>query len=222
MSTEKKFLSFRFKVEKAEDDGKTGYMAGLMSVFNNVDQGDDMVMPGAFARTIQNKRGVFPMLLDHNPSEPAGYMMNTRETDKGLAYEAEIPLHDPRVKQRYELAKLSLKLDSPMGNSIGYATVKSDFKQQDDRTIRLLKELKLYEGSLVTFPMNEAAGVTGAKAQDLAGLIALMQSGRYDLEAVKKALEAIDRDAGNARLATKQTDPELLHSVDNMIRTLRA
>ena len=47
------------------------------------------------------------------------------------------------------------------GLSIGYGTVREDFSGK----VRLLKDLDLYEVSLVTIPMNPAAQVTAVKSQ---------------------------------------------------------
>ncbi len=49
-----------------------------------------------------------------------------------------------------------------MGLSIGYGTIKSEPDSSNSR-IRLLKELKMYEYSFVTFPMNTEAMLTAAK-----------------------------------------------------------
>lgn len=48
------------------------------------------------------------------------------------------------------------------GLSIGYDTLLSDFVDG----VRHLKELRLWEGSVVTFPMNEMATVTSIKMAD--------------------------------------------------------
>jgi hypothetical protein len=47
------------------------------------------------------------------------------------------------------------------GLSIGFDTVKDAM----DGTIRRLKEIRLWEGSIVTFPMNEKAQITSVKAR---------------------------------------------------------
>jgi Caudovirus prohead protease. len=49
--------------------------------------------------------------------------------------------------------------------SIGYDTIKSDWQIEDDKKTRtrLLKEVALWEGSLVTFGMNPKAKVTNVK-----------------------------------------------------------
>ncbi len=222
----KEYMGFKFKVEKAEADANTGYVQGLASTFGNVDQGYDIVEQGAFAKTLKEQNGVFPILLDHSPCDPAGYNRTAVETDEGLDVDGECKLYDPKVKQRYELAKLSLDLKRPMGLSIGYTAVKAEFQKilRDGQEIfvRVLKEVRLWEYSWVIFPMNEQATFTGAKAQQLSSLFALLQNGRYDLDTVRKALETLDQDADQDRAATQEADPEFLQSVDRLTRLMRA
>lgn len=238
----KQYLAFKFTVDQAEEDSTTGYLKGYAAVFGNVDQGLDVIHKGAFSKTIKDNNGIFPYLLDHDPTKPAGYMKGTKETDKGLYYEAELKLHDPLVKQRYELAKMSLDLGKPMGNSIGYSPVKYDFSRQDgDQNkpmVRNLKEIRLYEGSSVTFPMNELAGVTAAKAlqahlmcqtmlrnatpEQIKGVFESLQANGYDESVVKKALEELGVALPEPPAAKPSPDPELLQSVDKLIKSLRA
>ncbi len=226
-SEKKEYLSFKFKVDKADvADENTGTIKGFASTFGNVDLGCDVVVQGAFARTIENKKGKFPILLDHNPYQPAGYNRVAKETDQGLMVEGELKLHDPQVRQRFELAKLSMEVGCPMGLSIGYSAVKWEYEERGEdgnrMMVRLLKEVKLWEYSLVTFPMNEEAGVTGAKSAEWAALFARLQNGSYDLDTVRKALDSLNSDANRDRLAKIEADPEFLHSVDRLTRLMRA
>lgn len=212
MSQKKEFIAFKFTVKEAEADGDTGFLSGFVSVFNNVDHGRDIVHPGAFTKTIKENKGVIPFLLDHNPYKPAGYSTVMEEQAKGLYYESELKLHDLEVKQRYELAKLSLKLGKPMGNSFGYYGVKYDYEERETEDgammVRNLREIKLYEGSLVTFPMNDAAGVTDAKSLDT--LLALIQKGGYSSQQIQDALQKF-ADSGAAR---DKDDPAIRQSIE--------
>jgi|SRR6185295_3066964 len=220
----KEFLGVKFKVEKAAADENTGYVEGLASVFGNIDQGYDVVEQGAFAKTLQEQNGVVPILLDHSPCDPAGYNKEAQETDLGLFVKGECKLYDPKVKQRYELAKLSLDLKRPMGLSIGYTAVKAEFqkvlREGQEVFVRVLKEVRLWEYSWVMFPMNEQATFTAAKSQAWAALFARLQNDRYDLSVIEKALDQLDRDAGGSRAASEETDPEFLQSVDRLRRSM--
>jgi HK97 family phage prohead protease len=63
-----------------------------------------------------------------------------------------------KAKEAYDL----LKANVLRGLSIGYDAIKSDYKDG----VRYLRELKLFEVSLVVMPMNELATVQTVKAQD--------------------------------------------------------
>ena len=212
----KELIVFQTQMKSAEDDGETGKIAGFVSAFGNIDYGLDIVHPGAFTATIKAKKGVFPFLLDHNRYEPAGFSTRMEEQAKGLYYEAEMPLCDPRVKQRYELCKLALKLGTSVGNSFGYIPIKYDFEERDTEygrvMVRNLREVMLKEGSLVTFPMNDEAGVTDAKAEQCQELLAILQNGTYSEEVrMQKALAVF---AKKQQAAYDEIDPELLQSVE--------
>ena len=62
-----------------------GIIEGYASLFGAVDQARDMVMPGAFRLTLQ-QRGLrrSPMLFQHDPSEPIGVWLELREDMRGL------------------------------------------------------------------------------------------------------------------------------------------
>jgi uncharacterized protein len=104
----------------------------------------------------RSRRGkAFPLLWQHNPSDPIGSVKAT-DTSQGLMVEGQLLLSDPTAAKAYQFLKAGII----RGLSIGYETVKSAFV--DD--VRELSELKLWELSVVTFPMNESAMVTGIKA----------------------------------------------------------
>ena len=137
---------------KADADSRT--VEGLGSVFHNVDGGGDIVLPGAFAKSIQSRKPA--MLWQHKSDQVIGVWDEVRETPEGLWVKGRI-LNTALGNDAYELAKHgALK-----GMSIGYATKQSELDRKSGN--RHLKELELYEVSLVTFPMNELAGITRVK-----------------------------------------------------------
>lgn len=62
-----------------------GVVEGYASLFGEVDQARDAVMPGAFAATLK-RRGLrrIPMLFQHDPAEPIGIWDELREDYRGL------------------------------------------------------------------------------------------------------------------------------------------
>lgn len=133
---------------------------GHGSIFGNEDLGGDVVVKGAFQRTLaQHKEsGSLPqMFWMHDPSRVLGKWTSMSEDDTGLSVKgvlADTPLGN-------EIRTL-LKMDAISGLSIGYRTLDADF-DKDGR--RLLKELELWEVSVVSLPMNPLAQVTHAKSQ---------------------------------------------------------
>jgi HK97 family phage prohead protease len=143
--------SFSLKIKSVDDAGK---FTGVGAVYNNVDLGGDKILPGAFTRTLAAAKQ-FPLLWQHNPESPIGAVKVT-DTSLGLMVEGQLLLSDPTAAKAYQFLKAGII----KGLSIGYETIKAAFV--DD--VRELQELKLWELSVVTFPMNEGAMVTGIKA----------------------------------------------------------
>ena len=142
---------FRIEVKSLTEEGT---FEGLLSVYNVVDDGGDIVEPGAFTKTLQERGNVVPLLWQHKTDTPIGKLTLT-DTPEALAVKGELLMELPEAQKAYALIKAQIV----KGLSIGYETVK---KEMDGMT-RRLKELKLFEGSLVTFPMNEMSLVTAVK-----------------------------------------------------------
>lgn len=144
-----------FKLE-IKDFGEQGTFTGMASIYGNKDLGGDVVEPGAFAKTLSDKGGEVPILWQHDSREPIGIGKLTDFAD-GLHIQGNLAIESSPVAQKaYGLMKRGIL----KGLSIGYDTVRSDVKD----TTRYLKELKLWEVSIVTFPMNELATVSTVKA----------------------------------------------------------
>lgn len=131
---------------------------GYASLFGKTDSGGDRVERGAYARslvalTTAGRR--VKMLWQHDPRQPIGVWDEVREDATGLYVKGRL-LTD--VAQGREAAAL-LAAGAIDGLSIGYRTVRA---AKDDRGVRLLSEVELWEVSLVTFPMLAEARV-GAK-----------------------------------------------------------
>jgi hypothetical protein len=135
-----------------------GTVEGYASLFGEVDQARDMVMPGAFARSLQN-RGLrrIPMLFQHDPAEPVGVWLELREDLRGLYARGRLI---PEVVRARELLAL-MRAGTADGLSIGFRTVRGRI---DPRTrIRRLDEIDLWEISIVTFPLLASARVRAVK-----------------------------------------------------------
>ena len=135
-----------------------GTVEGYASLFGEVDQARDMVMPGAFAASLRS-RGLrrIPMLFQHDPAEPVGIWLQLREDLRGLHVRGRLI---PEVKRARELLAL-MRAGAADGLSIGFRTVKG---RVDPRTrIRKLDQIDLWEISIVTFPLLPGARVRAVK-----------------------------------------------------------
>jgi HK97 family phage prohead protease len=135
-----------------------GAIEGYASLFGEVDQARDMVMPGAFTQTLK-QRGLrkIPMLFQHDPSEPVGVWLELKEDWRGLRARGRLI---PDVMRARELLSL-LKAGAVDGLSIGYRTVRG---QIDPKTrVRKLYQVDLWEISIVTFPLLNGARVSTVK-----------------------------------------------------------
>lgn len=137
-----------------ETDNRIGHFEGYASVFNVVDRGNDLILPGAFKQSLADRgaNGI-KFLWQHDPKEPVGILDEIYEDAKGLYVRGRLILDVERAREAYQLL-LAGALD---GLSIGFHTLKS--KQRADG-VRLLAQVDLWEISLVTFPMNQLARVS--------------------------------------------------------------
>ena len=147
------YKSFALEELKADDD--TRRISGFGSVFGNTDSQGDIVMPGAFAKSIARRKPV--MLWQHDTAQPLGVWDTAEERAKGLYLDGPIG-----TKGICEYAYEQAKMGSVTGLSIGFSTTK--YSIDATKGVRKLEEVELYEVSLVTFPANAKATITGVKA----------------------------------------------------------
>ncbi|MCW5721947.1 MAG: HK97 family phage prohead protease [Devosia sp.] len=131
-----------------------GRFAGYASIFNRLDSGGDIVLPGAFGKSLAKKRGRIRLLFQHDPKDPVGIWEELREDAHGLFAAGRLVPGVPRADALRRLIETQA-LD---GLSIGFRTVKASRKGGQ----RLLHEIDLYEISIVTFPMMEEARIASS------------------------------------------------------------
>jgi HK97 family phage prohead protease len=135
-----------------------GTFSGYASLFGAVDLGQDLVMPGAFAESLDARgaRGV-KLLFQHDPNEPIGVWLELNEDDKGLFARGRLM---PEVTRAREVLSL-MRAGALDGLSIGFRTVQG---RTDPTTgVRRLDKIDLWEISVVTFPMLPEARVSTVK-----------------------------------------------------------
>ena len=147
------FKSFRLKRSQVHEDGT---FEGYLSTFNNIDSYGDVIRQGAFKKTL-SERESFPLLWQHDTCEPIGVFDELREDDYGLFVHGVLNQDTQRGREAYAL----LRQGALDGLSIGFSTVKDSW----DGDVRNIQEVRLWEGSLVTFPANDLARVTSVRSR---------------------------------------------------------
>jgi len=154
------YKAFPFEVKEIDEDA--GTFTGYASAFNNLDDGGDIVLPGAFKKTIAERAHRIKVVWQHNWTQPIGKPLEMTEDAHGLfvkAYISDTSLgRDVRTLMR----------DGVISElSIGYDIVKDTWSDLDGKRVHLLNELRLYEFSPVTIAMNDQATITGVKGFQL-------------------------------------------------------
>ena len=169
---------------------ETGEFEGYGSVFGVKDSYSDIVVPGAFQASLNEwrEKGSLPaMLWQHQISEPVGVYTEMREDDTGLYVKGRLLIEDDPLSKR---AHAHLKAGSLSGLSIGY--ILKDWEYDRNKGAFLLKEIDLWEVSLVTFSSNDEARVSDVKSAFAHG----------DIPS-QKSIERVLRDVGLSRTQAK-------------------
>ena len=145
-------------------DAKQGIVIGYFSVFGNKDSDGDIIIPGAFKKTLQENgpqstRPRILHLLQHDTWKPLGKPQVLKEDNHGLYFESKIAdtSYGRDTIKLYEAGVLT-------EHSIGFNVVKREIDESTETT--KLIELKLWEGSTVSWGANMEALVTGMKSEN--------------------------------------------------------
>lgn len=152
---------FSFDVKQAPDS--EGVFSGYGAVFGNVDLGRDIILPGAFADSLNawRAKGKMPrMLWQHSTRTPIGVWTDMQEDNFGLFVRGRLT----KGVQVADEALLLMKDGALDGLSIGFDTVDDEYDQ--NMNVRKVSKVNLWEVSLVSLGMNPEATVTNVKSAD--------------------------------------------------------
>lgn len=154
------------QVKAGPDDGLVeGQFTAYASVFGNKDSYGDVVMPGAFAKTLaewQKSGDQIPVLFGHNMGDPdmnLGGVVEAVEDAVGLKVTGQLDLDNPKSLQVYRM----LKGRRIRQMSFAYDEIDSGPAVHDGEDVWELRELKLYEVSIVTVGANQETEILAVK-----------------------------------------------------------
>lgn len=167
--------SFDLIYEATEDVADGGEVLAYASTFDRVpDSYGDVVARGAFAKTLadwQASGNPIPLLFGHRTDDPRmniGSVIEAEEDERGLKIRArfdeenEIAQYTRKLVREGRLTKLSFAYDTLDAAPVVLA---------DGTRANELRELKLYEVSLVPIPANEMTEVIEAKDGEHADIV---------------------------------------------------
>lgn len=175
----KKFLYSSLSIKNITENG---LFSGYASIFNVIDKQNDLILPGAFKESLGKNK--IRLLWQHDPGEPIGNIIDIYENDVGLYIVAHLLLGIKKAEEAY----LMLKAGTINGLSIGYIPKKYDVDHESGA--RLLKQVELWEVSLVTFPANSKAQVIDVKSQN------------YEEDMLKEAIKKANDTLANTYIST--------------------
>lgn len=131
-----------------------GRFSGYASVFGQIDQGGDIVMAGAFAGSLAKRNpNAVRLLFQHDPKEPVGLWDAIEEDAFGLKVSGRLLDGVPRAAS----LKALIAQGAVDGLSIGFRAVRATREPRSG--YRRLWAVDLWEISIVTFPMMDAARI---------------------------------------------------------------
>jgi HK97 family phage prohead protease len=140
--------------ELIDADEKAGIIKGYGSYFGNKDSDNDVIMKGAYKKTIAENGDRVKYLYQHDMNQPIGKMVELYEDDKGLVFTAEIA----KTQLGMDVVEL-MKTGVITENSVGIMPI----QKQNKDNYREITEVKLYEVSAVTLAANDQAKILDVK-----------------------------------------------------------
>jgi HK97 family phage prohead protease len=168
----------QFKLLRDGAGGDESFVEGYANVFGNLDHNGDIVRPGAFKKTIQERvsRGLVPFLDSHqwDAAHTIGTVTEAHEDQRGLSFRARMSRAPSAQEVRQKMLEGHIRR-----LSIGFAPVRESYARAEDAPVsddapaapslrrktivRHLHEVKLFEVSAVPIAANEAAIITNVK-----------------------------------------------------------
>jgi len=148
-----------------QDGLDEGQFVAYASVFGNVDSYGDIVTKGAFANDLKRweKSGnPIPLLFAHNMADPdfnLGHVIKAEEDNVGLKVTAQLDLENPKAKQVYRMLK-GRRINQM---SFAYDVVDGSTEKVDGEDVYEIRDMKLYEVSVVTVGANQETEILSVK-----------------------------------------------------------
>ncbi len=228
MQLAQKYIDFKIDQKSFHPDGVSSRIIRAYASTWDVDTAGDKIERGAFLRSIKN-RFTLPMqdkgksdirfLFQHDPKECIGTIKAIHEDDRGLYVECYIS----RTKRGDDLLIL-LKDGAIDKMSIGYIPI----EVEEAGDIRVLKEVDIFEVSVVVFPMNEATDIFEVRSKDMTKVLAKLAKKQeatlldFELKELAYRAEQIKAEIKAGKVLSGAHKRKLLSALSNIHEVLCA
>ena len=156
-------LIYKSFTAKADENGQ---ISGYFSTYDRVpDSYGDIVAKGAFTNTIAKRKESghpFPLCWNHDLDQIIGSVKSIEDTEKGPFMTADF-FNTPLAQEKREIVKSGVVYQF----SFAYQVLDSmEVELEDGRKANELRELELFEISVVPVPANQNAVMTDVKSDE--------------------------------------------------------
>lgn len=167
-------------------DVKSRTVEGYFSIFGNIDSDGDMIMPGAYTKTLKENAKRVKHLWQHDVRYPLA-RPEVSEDAKGLKFRSVIS------DTSFGRDAIKLYEDGVIDeHSVGFQTI----KQQKKSGYNEITEIRLWEGSSVTWGANSLSigGMAKSMSKDdivkrMDAIYKALRNGRYESEELFEQLD---------------------------------
>ena len=206
-------------------DSKTRTVTGYFTNTGSLDSDMDIFEQGAFQKTISEwgpggKNRIWHLWM-HDAYEPIAKPKVLKEDNNGVYFETVVP--DTPTGQKALLLYESGDLNE---HSVGFNTIKHE--DDNEKGVRTIKEVRMWEGSSVLWGANENTPTVGMKSEvvleRIEGLNKLLKAGSFadevyellliEIETLKKAIASLEPASTTPAEAEK-------FNIDNLLNHLK-
>jgi uncharacterized protein len=182
---------YKSVLTKVNDVDSSGVVRFYASIFNTPDRVKDIVVKGAYTKTIAENFKEIQHYKNHDSTLMPGVITELNQDDTGLLVTSKLILTTQLGKETHEEYKAMAEAGKSMAHSIGYVPV----KDEPQAGVNYLKEILLYEVSTLTKRAAHPDALT-VDVKTIEYLKAMLKTDLPDdelkeLEQIKNEIEAL-------------------------------
>lgn len=187
-----------------------GSVTGYAATFDRIpDSYGDIIAPGAFAKSLERWAGLraegkfIPLLYGHSTDDPAyniGRVIDAKEDERGLLITAEFDAENEKAQYVRKLVQEGRLYQFSFAYSVNDA---GPVTLDDGADAYELRELELYEVSLVQIPANQRAVVLDIKSAKAGRVLSAKNA-----DAIKEAISLLQSVLDGAGVEEQQPEQD--------------